>query len=64
MKFGTEYAFRMKRKVASRHDIWYLDEAVISMRGEKRYLWRAVDQDGHVLDEIVQIHRNDKAARR
>jgi len=37
---------------------------MISIKGEKRYLWRAVDQDGHVLDEIVQIHRNAKAARR
>jgi putative transposase len=37
---------------------------VISINGEKRYLWRAVDQDGYVLDEIVQIHRNTKAARR
>jgi putative transposase len=37
---------------------------VISINGEKRYLWRAVDQDGYVLDEILQIHRNTKAARR
>ena len=64
MKFGAEYARRLKRKVPSRHDIWHLDEVVISIRGEKRYLWRAVDQDGYVLDEIVQIHRNTKAARR
>jgi putative transposase len=64
VKFGSEYARRLKRKVPSRHDIWHLDEVVISIRGEKRYLWRAVDQDGYVLDEIVQIHRNTKAARR
>ena len=64
VKFGSEYARRLKRKVPSRHDIWHLDEVGISIRGEKRYLWRAVDQDGYVLDEIVQIHRNTKAARR
>jgi len=64
VKFGAQYARRLKRKAPSRHDIWHLDEAVISIRGEKRYLWRAVDQDGYVLDEIVQIHRNTKAARR
>lgn len=63
-KFGVEYACRLKRKTPSRDDIWHLDEVVISIRGEKRYLWRAVDQDGYVLDEIVQIHRNTKAARR
>ena len=64
MKFGAEYARRLKRKAPSRGDVWHLDEVVISIRGEPRCLWRAVDQDGFVLDEIVQIHRNTKAARR
>lgn len=64
LKFGADYARRLKRKAPTRHDIWHLDEVVISINEEKRYLWRAVDQDGYVLDEIVQIHRNTKAARR
>jgi len=64
IKFGADYARRLKRKAPSRQDIWHLDEVVISINGERRYLWRAVDQDGYVLDEIVQIHRNAKAARR
>ena len=64
LKFGADYARRLKRKAPTRHDIWHLDEVVISINGEKRHLWRAVDQDGYVLDEIVQIHRNTKAARR
>jgi putative transposase len=64
IKFGADYARRLKRKAPTRHDIWYLDEVVISINGEKRYLWRAVDQDGYVLDEIVQTHRDTKAARR
>ena len=64
LKFGADYAGRLKRKAASWHDTWHLDEVVISINGEKRYLWRAVDQDGYVLDELVQIHRNTKAARR
>ena len=64
MKFGPDYACRLKRKAAGWHDIWHLDEVVISINGEKRYLWRAVDQEGYVLDEIVQVHRNTKAARR
>ena len=37
---------------------------VISISGKKHYLWRAVDQDGYVLDEIVQNRRNTKAAKR
>ena len=64
LKFGADYASRLKRKPAGWHDIWHLDEVVISINGEKRYLWRAVDQEGYVLDEIVQIYRNTKAARR
>jgi putative transposase len=64
LTFGAEYALRLSRKVPSRRDIWHLDEVVISINGGKRYLWRAVDQDGYVLDEIVQIHRNTEAARR
>src|ERR1700733_1653713 len=64
IKFGADYARRLKRKAPSRLDIWHLDEVVISINGEKRYLWRAVDQEGYVLDEIVQIHRDTKDARR
>jgi putative transposase len=63
-KFGTQYARRLKRKRASQSDVWHLDEVVISIAGKKHWLWRAVDQDGYVLDEIVQSRRNTKAARR
>jgi hypothetical protein len=64
IKFGSDYARRLKRKAPAHHDVWHLDEVVISINGEKRYLWRAFDQEGYVLDEIVQIHRDTKAARR
>jgi putative transposase len=63
-KFGPDYARRLRRKPASRTDIWHLDEVVISIAGRKHWLWRAVDQDGYVLDEIVQNRRNTKAAKR
>jgi putative transposase len=63
-KFGRDYARRLKRKRPSRRDIWYLDEVVITISGKKHWLWRAVDQDGYVLDEIVQTRRDTKAARR
>jgi putative transposase len=63
-KCGPDYARRLKRKKPSCRDIWHLDEVVITINGEKRYLWRAVDQDGYVLDEIVQIRRNTRAAKR
>lgn len=63
-KFGPAYASRLQRKTARATDTWYLDEVVISIGGQKHWLWRAVDQDGYVLDEIVQKRRNTKAARR
>ena len=64
MKFGVAYADRLKCRTRSRRDIWHLDEVVITINGEKRWLWRAVDQDGYVLDEIVQARRDTKAAQR
>ena len=63
-KFGPDYARRLRRKQPSRDDIWHLDEVAISIAGRKHWLWRAVDQDGYVLDEIVQNRRNAKAAKR
>ncbi len=63
-KFGSAYVKRLRRKKPSRKDIWHLDEVVISIAGRKHWLWRAVDQDGYVLDEIVQARRDTKAAKR
>jgi putative transposase len=63
-KFGATYAKQLRRKKPSRKDIWHLDEVVISIGGQKHWLWRAVDQDGYVLDEIVQTRRDTKAAKR
>lgn len=63
-KFGPDYVRRLRRQQPSPNDVWHLDEVVISIAGRKHWLWRAVDQDGYVLDEIVQTRRNTKAARR
>ena len=63
-KFGPDYARRLRRKTPNRHDPWHLDEVVVTIAGQKRWLWRAVDQDGYVLDEIVQTRRGTKAAKR
>lgn len=64
MKFGSAYAGRLRRKAPSSNDVWHLDEVVVTIGGRKHWLWRAVDQDGYVLDEIVQARRNTKAAKR
>src|SRR5919112_2477516 len=54
LKFRPECARRLRRKRPSRRDIWHLDEVVITIAGEKHWLWRAIDQDGYVLDEILR----------
>jgi putative transposase len=64
LKFGPGYARRLKRKAPSRRDIWHLDEVVVTIAGKRYWLWRAVDQDGYVLDEVVQSRRDTKAAKR
>jgi putative transposase len=63
-KHGPTYARRIRRKPPSGSDVWYLDEVAVRINGKRCWLWRAVDQDGYVLDEIVQNRRNTKAARR
>ncbi|MEP9374764.1 IS6 family transposase [Mesorhizobium sp. KR1-2] len=61
---GADYARRLRRKPPSPSDTWHLDERVVRINGRKCWLWRAVDQDGYVLDEIAQTRRNTKAAKR
>src|SRR5712671_5528329 len=55
---------RIRRRAPRRGDKWHLDEVVISFAGKKHWLWRAVDQDGFVLDVLVQSRRDKKAAKR
>ena len=45
-------------------DTWYLDELFVNIQGERQYLWRAVDQDGDVIDILVQSRRDRRAAAR
>jgi putative transposase len=64
-KFGRQFAADIHRRSAGQFDEkWHLDEVVITMRGKKHWLWRAVDQDGFVLDVLVQSRRNTTAAKR
>ena len=63
-KFGCEYARRLKRRQGRLGDIWHLDELFVTIQGKKQYLWRAVDQDGDVIDILVQPRRDRRAAER
>jgi ABC-type multidrug transport system fused ATPase/permease subunit len=58
LKFGREFANRIRRRAPRRGDKWHLDEVVISFARKKHWLWRAVDQDGFVLDVLVQSRRD------
>ena len=64
LKFGQVFANQIRRRLPRAGDKWHLDEVVISIAGKKHWLWRAVDQDGFVLDVLVQSRRNKKAAKR
>ena len=63
-KFGPEYACRLRRRQPRPGDKWHLDEVFLTITGRRHYLWRAVDQDGNVLDILVQSRRDAKAAKR
>ena len=63
-KFGQTYAVALRRRQPRPGDKWHLDEVFIKINGEWKYLWRAVDQDGNVLDILVQSRRDKAAARR
>jgi putative transposase len=59
-KFGQEYANQLKRRRPRLGDKWHLDEVFLTIHGERRYLWRAVDQDNNVLDILEQVRFVDQ----
>ena len=63
-KFGPDYARRLKRRQGRLGDTWFLDEVFVTINGQRQYLWRAVDQDGDLIDLLVQPRRDGRAARR
>jgi putative transposase len=64
IKFGAIYARRLKRKHRGFGDIFYIDEVFVKINGKQHYLWRAVDQDGEVVDVFLQAKRDGAAAKR
>src|SRR6266850_5883205 len=63
-KFGQTFANDLRRRRARPGDKWHLDEVFLKISGQRQYLWRAVDQDGVVLDILVQPRRDKAAAKR
>jgi len=62
LKFGQGFARQIRRRLPSAGDKWHLDKVVVTIAGKKHWLWRAVDQDGIVLDILVQSRRDRDAA--
>ncbi|MCP4410935.1 MAG: IS6 family transposase, partial [Gammaproteobacteria bacterium] len=62
VKFGLDYARRVRKTRPRPDGRWHLDEMFISINGKRMYLWRAVDSEGEVLDILVQSRRNKRAA--
>ena len=64
LKFGQTYANKLRRRRPRCGDKWHMDEVVLTIRGKRHYLWRAVDQYGNILDILVQSRRDKKVAKR
>ena len=64
IKFGQRYARRLKRRHHGYGDTYYIDEVFVRINGKQHYLWRAVDQEGEVIDVFLQSRRDGAAAKR
>ncbi len=64
IKFGPIYTRRLKRKHGGFGDTFFIDEVFVKINGTQHYLWRAVDQDGEVVDVYLQAKRDGAAAKR
>ncbi len=64
IKFGAIYTRRLKRKHCGYGDTFYIDEVFVKINGKQHYLWRAVDQDGEVVEVYLQVKRDSATAKR
>jgi putative transposase len=64
IKFGAKYSKRLKPRHRGFGDTFYIDEVFVKINGKQHYLWRAVDQDGEVVDVFLQAKRDGTAAKR
>ena len=64
IKFGVIYSRRLQRKHRGFGDTFYIDEVFVKINGQQHYLWRAVDQDGEVVDVYLEAKRDGAAAKR
>src|SRR5215470_2035832 len=61
LKFGPAIARRLRQRRPRPSNSWHLDEMVVHIAGKRMYLWRAVDDEGEVLDMLVQRRRDSRS---
>ena len=64
LKFGQPSADQVPRRQTQPGDPWHLEDVLVTINGKTHVLWRAVDQDGHAIDILVQRRRNQAAAKK
>jgi transposase-like protein len=64
LKFGLLYARNLRKQRPRSARTWHLDEMVVAIQGRRMFLWRAVDEEGEILDMLVQAQRDTAAALR
>jgi putative transposase len=64
VKFGPKYSRRLKRMRRGYGDTYFMDEVFVKINGKQHYLWRAVDQDGEIVDVYLQAKRDGAAAKK
>ena len=62
LKFGPAIAAKVRSRRVQPSETWHLDEVFVRIRGKRVYLWRAVDDEGEVLEVLAQSRRNKRAA--
>ena len=62
LKFGPAIAANVRSRRVQPSSTWHLDEVFVRIGGKRTYLWRAVDDEGEVLEVLAQSRRNKRAA--
>lgn len=63
LKFGQGFANQIRRRLPGAGDKWHLDEVAVKIASVPHWLWRAMDQNGVVLDVLLESQRNKSVGR-
>jgi transposase-like protein len=63
-QYSPEMEKKVRRYLKPTNDSWRVDETYIKVKGEYKYLYRAVDSDGNTIDFMLSAKRDRKTAKR